>query len=134
MAFGAKKIYPIDTKPSVAIGIGLPFNGNAVFNSTYLTKDAIKSNLLNYFLTNQYERYLNNTFGANLKSFIFEQISNDSLSFLKDDIQNKINLYFTNINVEDLQVDSLPDINAVTVKLTYNIPNTAISDKIEITF
>ena len=54
MAFNARKIYPIDTKPSVAIGIGLPFNGNAVFNSTYLTKDAIKSNLLNYFLTNQY--------------------------------------------------------------------------------
>ena len=71
MAFNARKIYPIDTKPSVAVGIGLPFNGNAVFNSTYLTKDAIKSNLLNYFLTNQYERYLNNNFGANLKAFIF---------------------------------------------------------------
>ena len=89
---------------------------------------------MNYFLTNQYERYLNNNFGANLKAFIFEQISNDNLSFLRDDIQNKINLYFTNIEVEDLQVDSLPDINVVTVKLTYNIPNTAISDKIEITF
>jgi hypothetical protein len=47
VAFGAKKIYPIDTKPSVAVGIGLPFNGPAVFNSTYLTKDAIKANLIN---------------------------------------------------------------------------------------
>jgi len=83
MAFNARKIYPIDTKPSTAVGIDVPFNGDAVFNSTYLTKDAIKANLINYFLTNQNERYLNNGFGANLKAFIFEQINSDNVSFLK---------------------------------------------------
>ena len=134
MAFNARKIYPLDTKPSVAVGIGIPFNGSAVFNSTYLTKDAIKSNLINYFLTDRYERYLNNNFGANLKAFIFEQITNDNTSLLKEDIQAKINEYFTNINVVSLEIDSLPDTNEITIKLTYNIPNTNISDKIEITF
>jgi hypothetical protein len=134
MAFNARKIYPLDTKPSVAVGIGLPFNGNAVFNSTFLTKDAIKSNLINYFLTNRYERYLNNNFGANLKAFIFEQINNDNISFLKEDIQSKINQYFSNINVENLEIDSYPDTNEINIKLFYNIPNTNISDKIEITF
>lgn len=134
MAFNAKKIYPLDTKPSVAVGIGLPFNGDAVFNSTYLTKDAIKSNLINYFLTNRYERYLNNNFGANLKAFIFEQINNDNISFLKEDIQTKINQYFSNINVNSLEINSFPDSNEIDVKLSYSIPNTNISDKIEITF
>ena len=134
MAFNARKIYPLDTKPSVAVGIGLPFNGPAVFNSTYLTKDAIKSNLINYFLTDRYERYLNNNFGANLRAFIFEQITNDNISFLKEDIQTKINEYFSNINVVSLEINQLPDTNEITVKLTYNIPNTNISDKIEITF
>jgi phage baseplate assembly protein W len=134
MAFNARKIYPLDTKPSVAVGIGIPFNGPAVFNSTYLTKDAIKSNLINYFLTDRYERYLNNNFGANLKAFIFEQITNDNTSLLKEDIQAKINEYFTNINVVSLEIDSLPDTNEITIKLTYNSPNTNISDKIEITF
>ena len=134
MAFNARKIYPLDTKPSVAVGIGLPFNGPAVFNSTYLTKDAIKSNLINYFLTDRYERYLNNNFGANLRAFIFEQITNDNISFLKEDIQTKINEYFSNINVVSLEINSLPDTNEVNIKLTYNIPNTNISDKIEITF
>jgi phage baseplate assembly protein W len=134
MAFNARKIYPIDTKPSVAVGIGIPFNGYAVFNSTYLTKDAIKSNLINYFLTNRNERYLNNNFGANLKAFIFEQITNDNTSLLKEDIQAKINEYFTNINVVSLEIDSFPDTNEINVKLTYNVPNTNISDKIEITF
>jgi phage baseplate assembly protein W len=134
MAFNARKIYPIDTKPSTAVGIDIPFNGNAVFSSTYLTKDAIKANLINYFLTNQNERYLNNGFGANLKAFIFEQINNDNTSFLKQDIQTKISQYFSNINLVDLTINQYPDTNAISIILIYNIPNTNISDKLEITF
>jgi phage baseplate assembly protein W len=134
MAFNAKKIYPIDTKPSTAVGINIPFNGNAVFNSTYLTKDAIKANLINYFLTNQNERYLNTGFGANLKAFIFEQINNNNTSFLKQDIQAKISQYFSNINLVDLTINQYPDTNAIGIILIYNIPNTNISDKLEITF
>ena len=79
MAFGAKKIFPLDTKPSVAVGVSLPFNAPNVFRSTYLTKDAIKTNLINFFLTNQGERYLNPLFGGDLRAFIFEQITNDNL-------------------------------------------------------
>ena len=53
MAFGAKKIFPIDTKPGTAVGIAIPFNAPAVFFSTYTTQDAIRNNLLNFFLTNK---------------------------------------------------------------------------------
>ncbi len=134
MAFGAKKIYPIDTKPSVAVGIGLPFNGPAVFNSTYLTKDAIKANLINFFLTNPYERYLNNRFGAGLRAFIFEQITNDNTEFLKDNIQTQLNQFFSNINVVSLDIFANNDSNSINVVLTYSIPNTDISDVLEITF
>ena len=83
MAFAAKKIFPIDTKPGTAIGISIPFNAPAVFYSTYTTKDAIRNNLLNFFLTNKTERYLNNEFGANLRAFIFEQITNNNTFFLR---------------------------------------------------
>ncbi len=134
MAFGAKKIYPIDTKPSVAVGIGLPFNGPAVFNSTYLTKDAIKANLINFFLTNPYERYLNNRFGAGLRAFIFEQITNDNTEFLKNNIQTQLNQFFSNINVVSLDIFANNDSNSINVVLTYSIPNTDISDVLEITF
>ena len=134
MAFNQRKIFPLDTKPSVALGIGLPFNQPAVFSSTYLTKDAIKTNLINYFLTNRYERYLNISFGANLKEFIFEQITNDNLSFLKEDIQYKINQYFPNVIVNDLNILSDPDSNALHVILNYSISNTNMTDKIELIF
>ena len=79
MAFGAKKIFPIDRKPSTAVGVDIPFNSPGVFKSTYLTKDAIRANLINFFLTNQNERYLNPTFGGNLRAFIFIAFMNPFL-------------------------------------------------------
>jgi phage baseplate assembly protein W len=134
MAFGAKKIFPIDTKPSVAVGISIPFNGDAVFNSTYTTKDAIRNNLINFFLTNPGERYLNVLFGGGLRAFIFEQITTGNLDFLKEDIQSKIALYFPSIIVTSLEVISETDQNQVFVNLYYSIKDTGITDQIEIAF
>lgn len=134
MAFGAKKIFPIDQKPGTAVGIAIPFNAPAVFFSTYTTQDAIRNNLLNFFLTNQTERYLNNQFGANLRAFIFEQITNDNLNGLKENIQSLIAQYFTNIRVDSLNILQQPDYNEITVDLKYSIINTGITDQVEISF
>jgi phage baseplate assembly protein W len=132
MAFGAQKIFPIDTKPGTAIGVSLNFNNPGVFESTYLTKDAIKNNLINFFLTNQPERYLNPLFGGNLRNFIFEQITANNTDFLKQDIQTQIGLYFPNVIVARLDVIEYPDINQVTLK--YTIADTNISDQLDIAF
>jgi phage baseplate assembly protein W len=134
MAFGAKKIFPIDTKPSTAVGISIPFNAVNVFNSTYTTKDAIRNNLINFFLTNPGERYLNVLFGGGLRAFIFEQITTGNLDFLKEDIQSKIALYFPSIIVTPLEITSESDTNQVFVSLYYNIKDTGITDQIEIAF
>jgi phage baseplate assembly protein W len=134
MAFGPKKIFPIDTQPGTAVGVSIPFNAPAVFFSTYTTKDAVRNNLLNYFLTNTSEIYLNPTFGANLRAFIFEQITNDNLDGLKQDIQSKIGLYFPNVFVASLDITSDTDNNEVTMVLKYNIIDTGISDQVQITF
>ena len=134
MAFSARKINPIDTKPGTAVGISIPFNSPSVFFLNYTTKDAIKNNLLNFFLTNKNERYLNNSFGANLKGYLFEQITTNNLTFLKEDIQNLINRNFTNINVESLNINEFPDTNEIFVELKYSIINTGIVDNIQITF
>jgi len=134
MAFGAKKIFPIDTRPGTGVGIGLPFNAPAVFPITYTTKEAVKNNLINYFLTNKNERYLNPTFGGDLRAFIFEQITSGNLDYLEEDIQNQIGLYFPNVIVASLNINSTPDYNQVSVELTYNIIETGIVDTIQLTF
>ena len=92
MAFGAKRIFPLDTKPSVGVGIALPFNAPGVFRITYTTQESIKYNLINFFLTNQNERYLNPTFGGNIRAFIFQHITEGNTEDLKQYIQQQIGL------------------------------------------
>ena len=79
MAFGARKVFPNDLRPRVAIGVNLPFSAPGVFEPNYQTKQAIKNNLINYFLTNPGEIIQNPTFGAGLRNFIFTQIEQENL-------------------------------------------------------
>jgi phage baseplate assembly protein W len=134
MAYGAKKIFPIDTKPGTAVGVSIPFNSPGVFTSTYTTKDAVRNNLVNYFLTNKNEIYLNPNFGGNLRAFIFEQISSGNIEGLKQNIQQQLGTFFPNVVVASLNIYTSPDDNEITVELKYNVIDTGITDQIQISF
>jgi len=134
MAFGQRQIFATDFKPDVAIGLDLPFNANGVFRSTYQTKDAVKVNLVNYLLTNPGERIGNPGFGAGLRNFIFEQITDDNLEFLEEKLQEDINNNIPNINLQNLVVNGTPDLNTINVQITYGIAQTGITDNVELTF
>tara|TARA_R100001163_G_scaffold16834_1_gene15139 strand:- start:6039 stop:6446 length:408 start_codon:yes stop_codon:yes gene_type:complete len=134
MPFDAQQIFPIDFNKSAAVGVDLPFSAPGVFKPNYTTKNAIKSNLINYFLTNEGERPLNPTFGGGLRNFIFEQITTDNLDFLEERIQNDLNDFFPNVSVGNLEILKQEDLNIITVSLTYNVMNTNISDTLEINF
>jgi phage baseplate assembly protein W len=132
MPFDPQQIYPIDLNASKAVGVNLPFNGPSVFKSNYLTKDAIKNNLINYFLTNPGDRYLNPTFGAGLRTYIFEQVDSGTTDTLLQDISDKISLYFPNVKVESLEVIGIEDTNTIQVNISYSIINTNISDNLQL--
>jgi len=134
MAFGQRQIFSTDFQPNVAIGVDLPFNANGVFRSTYQSKDAIKVNLVNYLLTNPGERIANPTFGAGLRAFVFEQITDGNLEFLEDKLQEDITNNIPNLNLENLTVTGTPDLNTVNVKIEYSIAQTGITDDVELTF
>jgi phage baseplate assembly protein W len=134
MAFGSKQIFPNDLKPRVAIGVNLPFNGSSVFAANYQTRDAIKNNLINFFLTNPGERPANPNFGAGLRKYIFTQISTNNLDFIKEDIQQKLNINFPNITVYSVEVTAQEDYNIVNIIIKYSIINTGINDELQLTF
>jgi phage baseplate assembly protein W len=137
MAFGAVQIAPNDTRARVGIGVDLPFSAGGVFTPNYLTKQATKNNLINYFLTNPGERPGNPTFGGGLRRFIFEQISNNTLEYLQEDIQAKLATQFPQITVKELKVlQSTYDIdsNIITVEIYYYINNTGIEDELILNF
>jgi phage baseplate assembly protein W len=118
----------------VAVGVALPFSENAVFRPTFTTQEAVKSNLVNWFLTNQGERPLNPEFGGNLRKYIFQQIESDTLDFLKEDIQSQLGTYFPSVIIVSLDVLGREDNNIIDVVLKYRIQNTSISDTLNITF
>jgi phage baseplate assembly protein W len=134
MAFGARRVYPNDLRPRVAIGVDLPLSGPIAFIPNYQTKDAIRNNLINYLLTNPGERIENPTFGGGLRTYIFTQISNDNLDYIKDDLQEKIASNFPNISVEEVEVLQSVNSNTIQVNINYSIPNTGITDTLELNF
>jgi len=134
MAFRAPNQFVNDLRPAVGIGVNIPFNEGGVFTPNYQTAQAIKNNLINYFLTNPGERPGNPTFGGGLRRFIFTQINSDNLDFLREDVQQKIATEFPLVNVQELNVISNPDNNEVTVQIYYNVINTAIEDTLNLNF
>ena len=134
MAFGLRRVYPNDLRPRVAIGVNLPFSAPGVFQPNYQTKDAIKNNLINYFLTNPGERIENPLFGAGLREYIFTQINTENFDFIKDDIQSKMVDNFPNVEVEFVEVLRSVNENTIQVNITYSIPNTGINDTLELNF
>ena len=134
MAFNVRRINPLDLQPRKAVGVALPFQGRAVFNSTYTTKDATKSNLINFFLTGKNERVFNVDFGAGLRNLLFENITQESLEDIKSTIERGLEVYFPQVIVNSMQLSPQPDSNTVSFELKYAVRETNITDELVINF
>ena len=130
MAFNPQQINPIDLNPNVAVGVNLPFSGPAVFTPNYTTNDATKNNLINFFLTNPGERPMNPSFGGGLRNFIENQINDDNIVGLKENVNFKVQTYFPNITITTLDVLQNNNDYSLTVKLTYSVNNSNISNNL----
>jgi len=124
--------YPIDSIARRAVGFSLPFNGPAVFNPTFTTREQTKSNLINYLLTNRGERVFRPSFGADLRTLLFENILDLTTDELKERIQSDINLYFPQVIVAQIIFNNQPDNNSINFTLVYDIVNFGITDEINI--
>jgi phage baseplate assembly protein W len=120
------RVNPLDLQKNIAIGVSLPFNGPGVFNSTYATKDQIKSNLVNLLLTDVGERVMNPNFGCNLKRFLFEGITDSNIELLTTSLSNSISIYIPEITVTNISIVPTPDSNLIDLTINYylNISNT----------
>ena len=134
MAYGAKRINPLDLEKRRAVGITVPLSGKAVFNSSYETKDAIKSNLINFILTGKGERDFNPSFGSGIRNLIFANINRDNLTSLELIIREELNTYFPNLNINKLTLKSEVDDNTILFSLKFNIRDTETEDEITINF
>jgi phage baseplate assembly protein W len=134
MAFQVEQINPLDLQPRKAVGVGLPFSSTSVFNSTYSTKDALKANLVNHFLTEKGERFLNPNLGAGLRKLLFDQITVDKEDEIEGVIRTEISTWFPNLQVSSVRTAASQDTNMVTVYIKYSVTQTNIQDELLINF
>ena len=134
MAFNAQKIDPLDLQPRKAVGVSLPFSSKSAFTSTYQTKDAIKTNLINYFLTGKNERYLNPSFGNILSTFLFEQLTESMVKQIDSIIKKDLAFYFPRVEALQISTIGIPADNAIQFSLRYKIKDSNIEDELVLNF
>ncbi len=135
MAYQPRQISPSDLQPDVVNGVNIPFSAPGVFEPNYTSADALKAAIINYFLTNPGERPGNPQFGGGLRAFVFTQIQDENLDFLKEDIQGKFDEQFPQVNVIGLEVfRDRENLNELTVSIKYAVSNTTIADSLTLNF
>lgn len=128
------RVNPLDLQGNIAIGISLPFDGPVAFNSTYNTTEQIKSNLINLLLTNKGERIMNPEFGADLKTVLFEGITEDTSDVIKTLISTNVSIFIPEITITNLIIDKKEDQNTINITVQYRINLSGTSDQITVQF
>lgn len=134
MAYNLRNINVLDLRPSTGIGVAIPFSNRTAFRTVYTTKEQLKYNIINFLLTDKGERIFNPTFGAGLRSRLFEPITQESNDSLKLSIQSSVESYFPSVRVEKLDIISKPDENIIMVQFSYTIITSNESDNILLNF
>jgi hypothetical protein len=155
MAYRVSQYQEVYTTGSVlyttAIGVQVPFQGtppsssipgsDAVFNVNYTTKDQIKSNIINFLLTDQGERYFNTKFGSNLRRYLFSNITTEGFEFEPFTFSDGRVGQFTNLSIQDLQINikndltnNFPMIKVISVNITPLSDSNQISININYSF
>jgi phage baseplate assembly protein W len=113
----------LEISKRVAIGVAIPFNSADVFKLNYTTVDQMKSNIINFILTNKGERILNPNFGSNLREFLFEGINESTLKALEIKLTNDIQNNFPNVTINSLTLNPLQDDNTIQLSLSLSVYN-----------
>jgi len=132
MAQIVSNVLPTVSSGSAALGFSLPLSGRAVFNPTYTTKEVIRTNLVNWLLTNKGERVMQPLFGANLRDFIGEGINDGTNSAITTRIKDNVTLQFPEITIKNINFDNQPDTNTINLFINYIISNIGVEDEINI--
>jgi phage baseplate assembly protein W len=129
------QVNPLDLQGNIAIGVSLPFNGpSGPFNSTYSTSNQIQSNLINLLLTNKGERLYNPEFGADLKTVLFEGITEDTSNIIQNLIITNTNIFIPEITISSVDVVKDEDNNTISVTVQYRINISGQANQITVQF
>jgi phage baseplate assembly protein W len=122
---------------SVAYGITSPTKrGNVMFEQTFTSLDAAKSNLRNLLLTKRGERVMQPNFGTGLHSLLFEPMDNEFEQKLQETITNSVRFWLPYITIENIEVDmsdEMKDRHTAGMKIEFTVGNNIETQEITFT-
>ena len=124
---GKKVVKDTEEFDSYAYGITSPTKrGNTMFEQTFTSYDAAKSNLRNLLLTRRGERIMQPNFGSGLHSLLFEQADDELETKLEETITESVNFWLPYINIEEIDIqmtDEMKDRNQATMNIKFTVGN-----------
>ena len=145
MAFRDTKKKPFieDRDDNIFIGIDLPFRRSdgkeGYFASTTTTIEAVKNNIKNLVQTNKGERFMQPELGLNLRSYMFEQVTDETIINIQNDIVDTFKIWLPFVEIQDIQVSAnetdAVGRNKLLINIVFNItkdPTSLESVQVEI--
>lgn len=100
-------------------------NPNIEFDVAVMKNNqAIRQSILNILRTNHGEKLFDPEFGANLHSYLFENLDDITAANMASDIENAIKRDEPRVEIINIRLKSKPDHNEVYITLTIKILST----------
>lgn len=93
---------------------------------------SVKQSIKNLLLTNNFEKPYRPFYGGNLRSLLFELMTEDVGEEIIDNIKKAIQRYEPRAKVLNVRVTATPDYNSVTASVEFRIINTGLVDTLRI--
>jgi phage baseplate assembly protein W len=91
---------------------------------SHINEESVRRSIKNILLTNRGERLFNPTFGSNLRSLLFENITPVTESLIREQIETSINNFEPRARLLKVLVTGLEDENAYNVSIVFTTINT----------
>ena len=116
-----------DTRVSVGLQMPLgrqPGSVDGYFSTTKTTIDAVKEDIKMLLLTQQGERLFQPLLGMNIRRFLFEQITENTVIEIENDIVATFSRWLPFVQLNDIKIDiTEQDRNKIKIDIKFNIAN-----------
>ena len=128
-----------DQDKRVSVGLEFPLGrvggGDGYFKSTKTTVESIKNNIRLLLQTHRGERVFQPNLGMDLRSLIFEPLTEDITIQIENNIVDVFSRWLPFVDLRNININRKDDLNQVNINIDFNIrraPNSL--ESVQVTF
>jgi len=128
-----------DQDKRVSVGIEFPLGrvggGDGYFKSTKTTVESIKNNIRLLLQTHRGERVFQPNLGMDLRSLIFEPLTEDITIQIENNIVDVFSRWLPFVDLRNINVNRRDDLNQVNINIDFNVKRAPNSlESVQVTF